>query len=822
MKRTGTQNVVKLLLGGLIACILVLGALPLGQANASSLLVDCYDINKKPIPCTPRPPKKPTNEPARREPTRTPKPTVLGKTSTPIPTSTFTLSATPTILIPTLPGRRILATSRPLGDIWVVGIEVTQAIQVYPGNPLPLIGYKPTVVRVYVRSSGSGWTNVTARLTVTGNGVTGRVLLPRTVSTSNTITVSPRGSNRNVLVDSFNFLLDSDLTAAGVRDLQVHIYSLSGRAESNTENNYASLSIRFNGVIYARIYGVAYGNDGSDPAAPRLPIPPWTDFEIHRRYSENVMPVTQFYINPFPGTGREGRFFRNLQAARDWAALMMNRAEYITSRIYLLQPDDNSLSGYASGGGGWMNGQNNRGNPGFGIVMAQEVSHSFGGWWHADSAAHPVDALADPAFPYPHSSVGVQVGFNTIIFQPVPPTSASGHTHDYMGYGDPPAWTSPYTYCRMIDEFAAGRFACPASARTAKNGSLHLVSMYTNSSGLSLAPHLKETKYIYVAGWLNPDGTANFDPFFQQESPKDLSSPLEGDRYQLQFRDSTGNKLATHLFEPQLSHSDPDHPLLFSLTVPYPADTAQVLLLEGDRILAERLVSSHSPEVSVSSLGLGEVHGLQTVSWQGSDADSDPLTYLIEYSADNGQHWIPLDVNLTGNSDEIDFDSLPGGNQARLRVVASDGVNTTEAYVENTFSVPAHSPEITLLEPLDGASFYQTQPFYVTAQGFDWEDGPIEDMGSYVWSSDVDGKLSTGSWTALAELSPGEHTLSVQVSDSAGNVSSASVHITILNADGSIPSSAATNIDWAFWVLPIAGSVLILLGLLVVLRRQRR
>lgn len=644
------------------------------------------------------------------------------------------------------------------------------------------------------------------------------MLLPRTVSTSNTITVSPRGSNRNVLVDSFNFLLDSDLTAAGVRDLEVHIYPLSGRAESNLDNNYASLSIRFNDVVYTSVYGVAFGFDGTDPEAPALSIPPWTDFEAHRRYSENVMPVTRFIVSPFPGTGRTGRFFRNPSLAIVWASLMMSRAEYRTARLYLLQPTG-GLSGQTNGV--YLIGENNRDDLGVGLVMAQEVSHAVGPWWHASSSAHPAE-LPDPEFPYAHSSVGTQVGFNTIIFQPVPPTSSSGHTHDYMGYGDPPAWTSPYSYCRMIDVFAAGRYFCPKSAHTSKNGSLYFVSTSTNSSGLMLAPHLKETKYIYIAGWLNPDGTASFEPFFQQESSEDLSSPLEGERYQLQFRDVVGNKLATYSFEPQLSHTDSGHVMLFGFTVPYPTDTAQILLSEGDRSLAERLVSPNSPVVRVSLLVLGEVHGLQTISWQGSDADSDALTYLIEYSADNGQHWIPLDVNIYGNSDEIDFDSLPGGNQAKLRLVASDGVNTTEAYVENTFSVPTHSPEITLLEPLEGASFYQTQPFYASAQAFDWEDGPIVDMSSYVWSSDVDGKLSTGSWTALNELSPGVHTLSVQVSDSAGNISSASVHITILNADGSIPPSVATSIDWGLWVLPMFGLLaVILLALAVVLRSRR-
>lgn len=78
MKRAGSKIAINLLLSSLIACILVLGALPQEQANASSLLAPCIDpITKKTIPCTPVPTEKPTDKP-RKDPTRTPKPTVLG------------------------------------------------------------------------------------------------------------------------------------------------------------------------------------------------------------------------------------------------------------------------------------------------------------------------------------------------------------------------------------------------------------------------------------------------------------------------------------------------------------------------------------------------------------------------------------------------------------------------------------------------------------------------------------------------------------------------------------------------------------------------
>ncbi len=760
---------------------------------------------------------------------------MLGPTATATSTLTATLQSLIPIFQPTATPRS--AELLILGDIWVLGMEITQAIQVYPGNPIPLIGVKPTVVRVYVQSleGGAGpWTDVTARLTVTGGGTRGIVLLPSTTSPSATITVPTGGSNRSILADSFNFLLPPEYAVPGERSFQVNIYSIRGRLESSTTNNAGSLRIAFKPGVYRTIYVVPYGNDGSDPANPRLAPAPWTDVEPHRRYTENVFPVTQFFTVPFPGVGEGGRYFRDLNAARAWADMLLGRSEYSTARICLLQPEDTCGCGYASGRR--MNGQNSRSAFQPGAIMAQEVAHSYGEWWHAVSIPDHDADLPRAEFPYGHTSIGNQVGISTRVItsagfftiQTVPPVQSGGHTHDFMGYGGPPIWVSPYSYCALIDRFSGGTYDCPAAARRALGPTPEIVRAGFRPLGLADLAAQQENTYLYISGYLNPDGSASFEPFFQQASVDDLTNLPEGKRYSVRFEDGSGGVLVEYNFEPLVSHPEPDQPLLFSLTVPYNASTARITLWDGIQQLAERLVSANAPQVTLlSPTGGGGFSGRQTVSWDASDADGDALMYLVEYSPDGGETWLGLDARLTETSTEIDFTSVPGSSEAILRVVASDGVNTSEARSDSALDVPLHSPEAVIFLPTEGASFYTTHPFYAQATAFDWEDGPLADDAGYVWSSDVDGELGSGPWVVLAAMTPGEHTLTLTATDSDGNTTQASVQVTILAAespDEPPPAEeSAVQFGETFRLgLIAAGAVLVILVLLVAWRATRQ
>ena len=63
----------------------------------------------------------------------------------------------------------------------------------------------------------------------------------------------------------------------------------------------------------------------------------------------------------------------------------------------------------------------------------------------------------------------------------------------------------------------------------------------------------------------------------------------------------------------------------------------------------------------------------------GSDADGDPLTYSLHYSPDNRATWLPLELDLNESNFRLDSTKLRGQNDVFLRVVATDGLHSTNA-----------------------------------------------------------------------------------------------------------------------------------------------
>ncbi len=122
----------------------------------------------------------------------------------------------------------------------------------------------------------------------------------------------------------------------------------------------------------------------------------------------------------------------------------------------------------------------------------------------------------------------------------------------------------------------------------------------------------------------------------------------------------------------------------------------------------------------------------------------------------------------------VEFD---GSDQARLRVLASDGFNTVVA-PSALFEVERKGPQwVTIVAPEEGGVF----PIYALPrlQGGAWdaEDGVLEGA-SLVWSSSIDGELGTGD-DLYAELSPGLHTITLTATDSDGASGSTSVSIQV-------------------------------------------
>ena len=166
--------------------------------------------------------------------------------------------------------------------------------------------------------------------------------------------------------------------------------------------------------------------------------------------------------------------------------------------------------------------------------------------------------------------------------------------------------------------------------------------------------------------------------------------------------------------------------------------------------LATGTVSDNSPQVSVTAPNAGSADRL-TVTWSSSDADQNLLRHTVLYSADDGQTWNPIGMDLSGTSLSVARWSLPGSSTARIRVIASDGLRSTVA-TSPAFPLPNLAPMLTVDSPADGFVATGAQSIPLTATAVDVEDGSLG--GSIVWSSDLDGALGTGaSLVQRADLS---------------------------------------------------------------------
>jgi hypothetical protein len=127
----------------------------------------------------------------------------------------------------------------------------------------------------------------------------------------------------------------------------------------------------------------------------------------------------------------------------------------------------------------------------------------------------------------------------------------------------------------------------------------------------------------------------------------------------------------------------------------------------------------------------------------------------------------------------VNFDHLPGSDRAMLRVTATDGFNTAESR-SASFFVARKSPIITLYPSKAESVLQSGQNVTADAIAFDWEDGPVTNVASYVWTSSIDGPLGVGPWVQLGRLKPGKHAITVAVTDSDKSTSRATLVLNVV------------------------------------------
>ncbi len=293
-------------------------------------------------------------------------------------------------------------------------------------------------------------------------------------------------------------------------------------------------------------------------------------------------------------------------------------------------------------------------------------------------------------------------------------------------------------------------------------------------------PAAVEKSMLYYFGYIKEDGSFVAEPWytFTDVDAEAMPASPSGSPVTIKVLGADGKELASKNdkveFYPNVAPGDKivkvDEAALEGV-VDFPADAKKVQIVYQDKVIYEATVSDNKPVVSdVTPVEAAQkIDGNYKVTWKGSDADKDNLTYTIEFNPDasnpNSEWWVLAD-NLKATEWEEDLSQWPGGAKAKFRVTATDGILSGEAESQE-FTVPFKAPEVVISEPEWGTEYAVDDEISLTADVYDMQDEPVDEK-SIVWTSDqVATPLGYGA-EIITSLPAGTHTITLTVKNSVG------------------------------------------------------
>ncbi|MFH1741509.1 MAG: FG-GAP repeat protein [bacterium] len=315
------------------------------------------------------------------------------------------------------------------------------------------------------------------------------------------------------------------------------------------------------------------------------------------------------------------------------------------------------------------------------------------------------------------------------------------------------------------------------------------------------------TRIIFVSGDILTDYSIRLNPMF--EAIGTPYSSISGGEHLAQCVSANQQVLSEHRFRvfapgsPEDNDSEvPDdvRSSVFGFYMSFPEGTASVQIVKDGVVLAQRNVSPNAPVINVSSFTPVGDQGIYQVDLNASDADGDDLSYTAAYSPDGRRsYYVEIQWVEEGARFQFDASELPGGENARIRVMVTDGANSNyDDSPETRFQGKPPSPFIE--EPTTGSLFDPNSEIYFAGKAYDPEDGILRDA-SLSWTSDRVGEpLGTGENIIVSNLPMGDHVITLTATDSEGTVGTTTVTIrietipTVTPTPTETPTPAATRL----------------------------
>lgn len=677
------------------------------------------------------------------------------------------------------------------------GIEYTQATQFFrseldpcpdrpgrsgpcPDNDIPLVGLKTTVLRVYPDVlATSGIQSVSGWLRIKGEGDD---------QWSDPITpingaIDPRYS-RNIDRGEADHTLNFRIPARHCRGRLATWVRISdaGQPDGATTSRIGTVQFTRHSYLDLRAVRIRYENDdrtdGPEPDGSwDVDAPTLWDFYQTAWFTHRTFPISGIRVKRSSVELYDGDFTSFFESGGPDARGTTGTIYEILNDLLATEDFDEDVIYVAVIPGG----PNQTGSTGHatyrkcitevdeGPTMAQEIGHNCSAIVndHAPCGNPPNPDNDYPDYgdaSYPAASIG-EYGFNVVRGEVLDPTS----THDFMSYCGP-NWVSPYIYEKLMGCFG------PASV--------------TGTAPPEVRREPRERFYLPVT--IDRSGRIAATGAGVQLPGRPIGRRGDRSPYVAELRAPSGRILESQRLRQTDFHrtADDDHQE-FLVDLPWHNDTGEIVFMRDDEVLDSFEIAPEPPAVELESADLDEelLSEDRTISWSYPDGDgpatsrteSEPTdaesVQHVRYSNDGGTTWSTIGRDVRGTELRVDPAGLPGGDDCRFQVVASEGFRTGVATSEPV-RVSQKPREPFIVFPEEGDRFADGE--LVQFLGLSRSPTGASQEGTLQWSSSVDGYLGSGGVLVEHALSVGTHRITLDTDASLENGASASVTIRVV------------------------------------------
>jgi len=695
-------------------------------------------------------------------------------------------------------------------DYTWLGLEATQGIQNI-ANGVPLVKGKPTLVRGYARTTIANYPYVSAQLhgvrTSNGLPLPGSPLRPSVATMSVPLDASINDGRRRNLASTFNWEIPDSWLNNGVT-LTAQINHQGVIFEPNTANNSISAALQVRDVPpvclklrRTRTSAPTYAASGAD------------FLKVINRY-RTLTPASDVWLFPLSGAFEEIEcctwyppfvYWGEWEVGEDSNQMITqliieetfslnpsqcNDAGAQTHRVAMVHPDapTGDQGGFANyvWNVSWVKfsqgGSSGHGAPKGGGTLAQEIAHNHNSWpfqhrWDHVNCGEPDGINTD--YPYATDTIGPAGALNYYGYDSITRTVIRpGDARDYMSYCAP-IWVSDYNWRGMMTTLGA----TPLPAGPPPSGNfMFVIGTFDHHTGQATVQQ----------AYRIPDGTIPSARLAELLTQQENATPIDP-AYRLELRSAAGAVLSAVNFDiAEVSHEHGNDLPIFTVLLPDAPTTASIVIKDRDTsaALGSRTASAAAPVVSsITSPTAGQlISSSLTISWNASDADGDTLTYIVQYSRDNGESWEVLAANTPNTSLTLDaVELLPGSENtaspgsSRIRIIASDGFRTG-ILTSNPFRVQNRPPTATITLPQSGTRFGAGETIRFRGVGFDPEDGHLDgSVQPFSWSINGTSIGSGPDVIVTSGFAPGTYTAVLSIADSLNLTGFNSVTFTVVD-----------------------------------------